>query len=120
MNHSRTKILLAALTALAALVGMANAATYIYEPFDYTSTGFTNADGSSFGDGNQAGGIGLTGTWSSLVNNVEMEVRNEAMTFTDGGSNLLPTSGLSIRRSNRSGYTVHSRSVSAAVRTMNA
>lgn len=102
---------------LFALAGIAPAATWIYEPFDYATSGFTNGDGASLGDGNQTGGLGLEGQWNSLVNNVEMEVRDEAMTFTDGGGNILPTEGLSIRRSARSGYTNHSRTLSAVTTT---
>jgi len=66
------------------------------------------------GEGNQSGALALDGAWDTEVNNFEMEVRDEAMTFTDGGGNALPTAGLSIRRSARGGFSVNSISVNSS------
>lgn len=108
------KKLLHAFTLSSLLSGLGSAELVIYEPFDYPTTGQENGDDSYFGDGDQSGALGLSGAWNSLVNNVEMEVRDLPMTFTDEGGNELPVAGLSIRRTDRSGYTTHSIAVDPA------
>lgn len=115
MTLSHSKLLLGCAVASSALAfaDAASGFTYIYEPFDYTTTGSTN-DGVRLGDGNQSGALGTVGSWSTQVNNVEMEVRNESMTFTDSLANPLPVQGLSIRRTNRSGYTTNSIGIDPA------
>jgi len=49
MKRPTTTALFAAATAACAWAGVATASLEIYEPFDYTTTGFTNADGAFFG-----------------------------------------------------------------------
>jgi hypothetical protein len=102
---SKTSIILAAFAGLSA---SASAALVIYEPFDYATTEPLN-DGAFLGDGNQAGGLGL-GTWSQIQNGVplvpannEADVSDGGLTFTDGGSNVLPVAGNAWVRRNRVG-----------------
>lgn len=114
MTAPRLKATLAAVLASIASISPSTADLLIYEPFDYPSTGNTNGDGVHLGDGGQGGALGLTGTWATQINNVEMEVRDEAMAFTDSGGIDLPVSGLSIRRSSRSGYATNSIAVDPA------
>lgn len=102
---------------LAGFAAQASATLYIHEPFDYPSTEPIN-DGSYLGDGNQAGGLGL-GQWSQVDNpgNVppvnEADVADGGLTFTDGGGNVLPTSGNAWVRRNRVGQIATSSPVVA-------
>ena len=91
-----------ALTA-AALLGVATpalATLVAHEPFDYADTG--PSDGVNFlGDGNQAGGLGLT-QWrqansrSNPADN-EIEVRSTGLTFNDGVRDLVESGGQLVR-----------------------
>jgi hypothetical protein len=103
--------------ALVGLAAQASATLYIHEPFDYPSTEPIN-DGSYLGDGNQAGGLGL-GPWSQVDNpgNVppvnEADVSDGGLTFTDGGGNVLPTSGNAWFRRIRNGQIATSSPIVA-------
>ena len=107
---NKTKFFLAALTSATLFSAPASATLFIYEPFDYADTGPIN-DGVFFGDGNQSGALGLTGTWSQVANAYnpdqspvnEIDVRAAGLTFTDGGGNELPVTGGLITRDNRVG-----------------
>ena len=109
--------ILTTVVSTAILSGAVHAATLIYEPFDYAATGSTGNDGNYLGDGNQSGALGLQGAWTQTVNTIEMEVWSPGMTFTDGGGNVLPVSGNSARRSNRSGTSVLSSAVNSSAAT---
>ncbi len=89
----------------------------IYEPFDYAPTGSTDGDGAYLGDGNQSGALGLDGMWSQQINNIEMEITNAGLTFTDGGGKVLPVAGKSILRSERTGTSVLSIAVNPTATT---
>ncbi|MDP0490234.1 MAG: hypothetical protein Q7Q71_04200 [Verrucomicrobiota bacterium JB023] len=84
----------------------------IYEPFDYPSTG-TDGDEAYLGDGSQSGALGLDGAWSQVINNIEMEVLEGGMEFSDVHGNVLPVTGNSILRSARQGTAVMASSVSS-------
>jgi hypothetical protein len=90
------------LAALAGLTASASAVSFIYEPFDYAPTNPVN-NGARLGDGNQAGGLGL-GTWTQANTNTnDIDVRDGGLTFTDGGSNVLPVAGNAMERVIRQG-----------------
>lgn len=92
---------------LAALAAPTSGGIFIYEPFEYEPTTEVN-DGRYFGDGNQAGGLGL-GQWTQRDNpgNVppinEGDVADEGVTFTDSLGNVLPVAGNAYERRQRVG-----------------
>lgn len=105
------------------LAGTASGALLIYEPFDYASTEPINNGGVFLGDGNQTGGTGL-GTWSQVSNgtvgtpgappNNETDVSDGGLSFTDGGGNVLPTTGNAWVRRNRVGQIATSSPIVAS------
>jgi hypothetical protein len=109
---NKTKSFLSVLTSATLLSASASATLFIYEPFDYADTGPIN-NGAFFGDGNQSGALGLTGTWAQVANAYnadlspvnEIDVRELGLTFTDGQGNELPVTGGLITRDNRVGQT---------------
>ena len=119
-NHKRTLFL--ALAGATGLVCPASAALLIYEPFDYASTEPINNGGSFLGDGNQTGALGL-GTWSQTSQgtvgtpaappNNETDVSDGGLSFSDGGSNALPTTGNAWVRRNRVGQIATSSPIVA-------
>ena len=101
----------AAIAASCLLVNPASADLLIYEAFEYDPTTEINENG-FFGDGNQAGGGGLS-EWSQITNGIvgtpdappnnEGDVADEGVTFTDAGGNELPVAGNAYERRNRVG-----------------
>lgn len=111
MKNKKFEVVSAAAIAWMA-VSPANAELFIYEPFAYDSTG-TDGDGFYLGDGSQSGALGLDGSWSQVINNIEMEVLEGGLDFTDTEGNVLTVAGNSILRSSRSGTAVMASAVTA-------
>jgi hypothetical protein len=90
--------------------------SFIYEPFDDPPTNPVN-NGARLGDGNQAGGLGL-GTWSHANTNTnDIDVRDGGLTFTDGGSNVLPVVGNAMERVGRVGQAAVSSPIDSITTT---
>jgi hypothetical protein len=125
MGNTR-KLITVVIASAALSTGSSSAALLIYEPFAYADTGPIN-DNAYLGDGNQSGALGTTGTWSQLdgagngtggpqpLN--EIDVRAAGLTFTDGGSNVLPVTGGNITRDNRVGQNAAWISVTSSATT---
>jgi len=110
------------LAVIAGLIASASADVFIYEPFDYDPTTEIN-NGAFFGDGNQAGGLGL-GEWSQVDNNGnstpesppvnEGDVADEGVMFTDSLGNELPVAGNAYERRNRVGQVAVSSPIESS------
>jgi len=126
MNASnKNKSFVFAFAAVSLFGGSASADLFIYEPFEYDPTTEINENG-FFGDGNQAGGLGL-GQWSQVDNNGnstpgsppvnEGDVADEGVTFTDGLGNDLPVAGNAYERRNRVGQVAVSSPIDPSATT---